>query len=530
MYKICILAAVCLIGTGVAGQVSIGAGGTNDNAELVVHASDKGVLLPRMPQDSMLAIVLPANGLLVYNTDKKNYYYYDATASEWKPASFAFRSSISDATGKTRLEVERTPNDDIIRFAADADGDNQFSGAADDVANLDADGFNLLSESSTYRIEGQQVLRQTGNNFFAGTGGQLLAAGERNSAFGFGALSGLTSGSDNTAIGYDAASNLATGSGGVYVGHGVASAGASNISGINNSISGYMAAPLLSGAASNNTILGSNAAPDITTGSGNIIIGHGAGAGLTTGSNNIIIGNGISVSNADTSGMLDIAGMIGSDNVYDASGRVRFANSYTFPDTTGRAGMTMVMGDNGMVHWDEKSVAGQASVTVSGAATNMQPYNRILSTGNRPTGGQVYFVPTVAMANGTISRMSTYLVNANGPKRLQMGLYVVTGTTANVAVHNGVELRGEIDIDNNMNNSIVTIEFPGAAYEVVAGQQYYLVLFSSNSSGHAVLLQRVDNDNKCSMLNITTDLSVYDIESVYSNLGITGDLIWMRAH
>jgi len=54
-----------------------------------VKSSDKGMLIPRMTAAEIAAIVNQANGLIVYNTDNSRFYFYDASAGEWKEMSIA---------------------------------------------------------------------------------------------------------------------------------------------------------------------------------------------------------------------------------------------------------------------------------------------------------------------------------------------------------------------------------------------------------------------------------------------------------
>ena len=52
---------------------------------LTVNSVDKGVLLPRMTTAEMNAIVDPANGLIVYNTDLSQLSVF--TGAAWEPVA-----------------------------------------------------------------------------------------------------------------------------------------------------------------------------------------------------------------------------------------------------------------------------------------------------------------------------------------------------------------------------------------------------------------------------------------------------------
>lgn len=53
------------------------------SAIIEMQSSNKGLLIPRMTTEQILAIEQPANSLLVYNTTDISYTYYDATTNSW---------------------------------------------------------------------------------------------------------------------------------------------------------------------------------------------------------------------------------------------------------------------------------------------------------------------------------------------------------------------------------------------------------------------------------------------------------------
>ena len=59
-------------------QSSVGIGTTspNNSAALEISSTNKGLLMPRMSGTQRTAIVSPATGLLVYDTDAKSLYQY----------------------------------------------------------------------------------------------------------------------------------------------------------------------------------------------------------------------------------------------------------------------------------------------------------------------------------------------------------------------------------------------------------------------------------------------------------------------
>ena len=64
-------------------NVGIGTTSPNATAVLDVTSSNKGVLVPRLTTAQRTAIVSPAQGLLVYDTDLGCFYYYNTTTSAW---------------------------------------------------------------------------------------------------------------------------------------------------------------------------------------------------------------------------------------------------------------------------------------------------------------------------------------------------------------------------------------------------------------------------------------------------------------
>ncbi|WP_235004450.1 hypothetical protein [Aequorivita antarctica] len=66
-------------------QAQVGIGNTNPDASsaLDIKSTTQGLLAPRMTSAQRLAITLPANSLLVYDTTLKSFYYYDLPSTTW---------------------------------------------------------------------------------------------------------------------------------------------------------------------------------------------------------------------------------------------------------------------------------------------------------------------------------------------------------------------------------------------------------------------------------------------------------------
>lgn len=63
-------------------NVGIGTNSPNSSAALDIRSTTKGLLIPSMTTSQRFAIPTPPNGLMVYDTDKNEYYHYDG--SNWR--------------------------------------------------------------------------------------------------------------------------------------------------------------------------------------------------------------------------------------------------------------------------------------------------------------------------------------------------------------------------------------------------------------------------------------------------------------
>ncbi|QCX40638.1 hypothetical protein FF125_20155 [Aureibaculum algae] len=80
MKKILLIVFAVLLSSHAFTQVGIGTTTPDVSAALDIDATDKGLLIPRMTTTQRTAIVSPALGLLVYDTDTKSIWNYDGTA------------------------------------------------------------------------------------------------------------------------------------------------------------------------------------------------------------------------------------------------------------------------------------------------------------------------------------------------------------------------------------------------------------------------------------------------------------------
>jgi hypothetical protein len=195
-----------------------------------------------MTTSEMAAIVSPATGLLVYNTTSQAFYNYNGTA--WVMLVAAAPSVLKDADGNTKVEVEKNPNEDIIRFSLG--------------------GIEKMTLKSN-RLE----FPNTSNLFIGLSAGLNNASGTSNTALGSFSMMSNVSGQGNTGLGYYTL--LAN------------SAGSNNVA-IGNSA-------LQSTTSSSNVGIGSNALCSNTTGFSNVAVGASALFKNTVGSNLVAVGD-----------------------------------------------------------------------------------------------------------------------------------------------------------------------------------------------------------------------------------------------
>ena len=259
------------------------------SAILDVKSTTKGLLIPRIDLDdasTATPISSPATGLIIYNSGgdaPDGFYYWNGSA--W----ISFITSLSDADGDTKIQVEESNDEDLIRF--DIGGTERMllttnalefpnsdysvyigEGAGNSITGNE-DGYNvLIGYQSGYNSAYSSS--PTNASYNVGIGFKSLYAntiGCYNTANGLEALYSNTNGSENTAIGFSALYFNTSGTGNVSLG---VKANGNNEEGNYNTIIGYKAG------------LGTS----IHNKSGNIFLGYQAGYN-ETGNNKLYIEN-----------------------------------------------------------------------------------------------------------------------------------------------------------------------------------------------------------------------------------------------
>ncbi|MEY4925820.1 MAG: hypothetical protein RI894_256, partial [Bacteroidota bacterium] len=202
MKKIINLLACTLFATTIFAQnVGINTTTPDNSAVLDITATDKGMLVPRMTEAQRNAIATPATGLLIYqNNNTAGFYYYNGTAwAALAPAMQGIPTKIQDTDANTKIETEKTANDNLIHFTLN--GTEQFKMNRGSLEVLNTGGSVLIGKEAGLNED------YSAGNQNVGLGFQALKAstnGFNNVAVGSRALWSQADGNDNVAIGTDA--------------------------------------------------------------------------------------------------------------------------------------------------------------------------------------------------------------------------------------------------------------------------------------------------------------------------------------
>ena len=193
--------------------------------------------------------------------------------------SISTATTVQDADGDTKIQVEESSDEDTIRF--DIGGSEKLvlnSTALTLTGDFAATGIAI--KGSTTNFVGSMLISNDG-----GTG--TLDAASNNTGFGHEVFDDLTSGDDNTAVGYQAGTKILAGHSNTLIGK---SAGAAITSGAENVFVGERAGDAVT-TGSNNTGIGHKALSAVETSSNNVGVGNDTLENCTTGSTNTALGD-----------------------------------------------------------------------------------------------------------------------------------------------------------------------------------------------------------------------------------------------
>ena len=155
--KLFLLVATLLVATVSHGQ--IGMGTLSPKAALDVSSTSSGVLIPRMNTATRngLTVAADQNGMMVYDTDSKSFWYYDHTSTSWTEINGASSGKFVDGTN---------PTDAIFTGGNVGIGTNSPTGKFDvtDGYIRALDGANIPPTSGT----GAELVGLMGNAYFLG--------------------------------------------------------------------------------------------------------------------------------------------------------------------------------------------------------------------------------------------------------------------------------------------------------------------------------------------------------------------------
>lgn len=135
-------------------QVGIGTTNPDGSSMLDIQSNSKGVLIPRMTSAQRNLINPVASGLLVFDITTQSFWFYSGAWVE-----LASGGKLEDADGDTRVEVEKTTDEDKIRFTTlgtermyiDKNGNTRIGNGTDNTY-IEADG-SLSYEGAATRWE-----------------------------------------------------------------------------------------------------------------------------------------------------------------------------------------------------------------------------------------------------------------------------------------------------------------------------------------------------------------------------------------
>ena len=258
------------------------------SAILDVQSTTQGMLVPRMDSMQRNMILNPAAGLLVFDTSLGSFHFYNG--SEWVDLSSS--QVIADHDNDTKIEAEKTMDEDTLRFTVDG---FEIARLSDNRMDFEGPGHSIFIGKSS------GIADDKANNYVTAVGfeaGKAQINGFGNAYFGANAGTFNEAGDDNTFIGTSAGYKNES-FGNTMIGR---RTGFENINGDNNAFLGAYAGYHNTGnknvflgaysgensTSNNNIYIGYNSGKD-NSGLRNIIIGKSAGEN-STGGDNVLIG------------------------------------------------------------------------------------------------------------------------------------------------------------------------------------------------------------------------------------------------
>ena len=163
------------------GPVVFGNTTANASAKVQIDSTTRGFLAPRMTTVQRDAITTPATGLQVYNTDTNTHDYYNGTAWISFATSAGSAVLLTDADGDTKVEVEQSADEDVIRLTANGLEMAEFNAITNEIrfqTNAGGGGAN----PDPVVITDNKITIQTGANSGVGASLELNHSSDFDSA------------------------------------------------------------------------------------------------------------------------------------------------------------------------------------------------------------------------------------------------------------------------------------------------------------------------------------------------------------
>ncbi|MEO8235503.1 MAG: hypothetical protein ABI549_08830 [Flavobacterium sp.] len=155
-------------------QVGIGTVTPNASSILDVTSTTKGMLTPRMTTAQKTAIATPTDGLIVYDTDLKSFYYYNSTTSLWVKIN-------SEADGRLKYKLIKSTDVLATVLATELAAGSGTKYLLDTGTLYEINGtiiLNLPIELNNAYLTGydsgeDKLIKSTGDMFTGSTGGTV---------------------------------------------------------------------------------------------------------------------------------------------------------------------------------------------------------------------------------------------------------------------------------------------------------------------------------------------------------------------
>lgn len=149
----CLIILLCSFFSHTFAQVGIGTTTPHASSILDIQSTDKGILVPRLTTAQITAIVNPANGLLVYNTDLNEYQFNCATPAipDWIKISHNTSVKYSNTNITANLNTATYTNIPIFG-AVDWNDDTALYSVTGNTATINTDGRYRITVNISYRV------------------------------------------------------------------------------------------------------------------------------------------------------------------------------------------------------------------------------------------------------------------------------------------------------------------------------------------------------------------------------------------